>query len=112
MSYWQDGDLPYCLSFGDCLNDQMSTDDDRTQCAEKKKSARELYRQSDRRFSAKLVPTFADRGASHGKRNGSPWPYSQISRPGPLLFLPSSSSIVLKRLCGRRSRPTTSQKIW
>jgi hypothetical protein len=31
---------------------------------------------------------------------------------GPLLFLPSSSSIVLTRLSGPRSRPTTSQKIW
>jgi hypothetical protein len=29
-----------------------------------------------------------------------------------LLFLPSSSSIVLTRLSGLRSRPTTSQKIW
>jgi hypothetical protein len=27
-----------------------------------------------------------------------------------LLFLPSSSSVVLTRLCGLRSRPTTSQK--
>jgi hypothetical protein len=30
-----------------------------TPCPE---SARELYRQSDRRLSAKLIPTFADRG--------------------------------------------------
>jgi hypothetical protein len=34
----------------------------------------ELYRQSGRRRLAKLVPTFADRGVSHGQRNGSPWP--------------------------------------
>jgi hypothetical protein len=34
-----------------------------------------------------------------------------VSRPKPLLFLPSSSSIVLTRLSGPRSRPTTSQKI-
>jgi hypothetical protein len=39
-------------------------------------------------------------------------PYSRISRPEPLLFLPSSSSVVLTRLGGPRSRPTTSQKIW
>jgi len=37
-------------------------------------SARELYRQSGRRRSAKLVPTFADRGVSRGQRNGSPQP--------------------------------------
>jgi hypothetical protein len=42
----------------------------------------------------------------------TPRPYSRFSRPGPLLFLPSSSSIVLTRLSGPRSRPTTSQKIW
>jgi hypothetical protein len=35
------------------------------------KSASELYRQSDSRLSAKLVPTFADRGVSRGQRGGS-----------------------------------------
>jgi hypothetical protein len=38
--------------------------------------------------------------------------YSRLSRPEPLLFLSSSSSVVLTRLSGLRSRPTTSQKIW
>jgi hypothetical protein len=41
-------------------------------------------------------------------------PYGRIlgfSRPEPLLFLPSSSSIVLTRLSGPRPRPITSQKI-
>jgi hypothetical protein len=33
-------------------------------------------------------------------------------RPEPLVFLPSSSSVILTRLSGPRSRPTTSQKIW
>jgi hypothetical protein len=47
-----------------------------------------------------------------GQRDGFLLPYSRLSRPEPLLFLPSSSSIVLKRLSGPRSRPTTSQKIW
>jgi hypothetical protein len=61
---------------------------------------RELYRPSDRRLSTKLVPTFTDTGVSRGQRNGSP------------LFPPSSSSVVLTRLSGPRSRPTTSQKIW
>jgi hypothetical protein len=34
-------------------------------------SASELYRLSDCRLSAKLVPTFADRGMSHGQCGGS-----------------------------------------
>jgi hypothetical protein len=40
----------------------------------------EQYRLNDHRLSAKLVPTFADRGVSRGQRNGSPRPYSRISR--------------------------------
>jgi hypothetical protein len=55
---------------------------------------------------AKLVPTFVV------STNGSLRPYSRISKPEPLLFLPSSSSLVLMRLSGTRSRPTTFQKIW
>jgi hypothetical protein len=61
-------------------------------------------------MSTKLVPTFADRGCRvvsatdpHGRILG-------FLDPEPLLFLPSSSSIVLTRLSGPRSRPTTSQK--
>jgi hypothetical protein len=49
---------------------------------------------------------------SRGQRNGSPQPYSQFSRPKLLFFLSSISSVVLTRLSGSRSRPTTSQKIW
>ena len=41
-------------------------------------SASELYRQSGRRWSAKLVPTFADRGVSRGQRNGSPRPLISV----------------------------------
>jgi hypothetical protein len=41
----------------------------KTSCLE---SASELYRPSDPRLSAKLVPTFADRGVSHGQCGGSP----------------------------------------
>jgi sulfatase maturation enzyme AslB (radical SAM superfamily) len=44
-----------------------------------------------------------------GQRDGSVRPYSRLSRPEPLLFLPSSLSIVLTRLSEPRSRPTTSQ---
>jgi hypothetical protein len=44
-------------------------------------SASELYRPSGRSLSAKLVPTFADRGVSRSQRKGSPRPYSRFSRP-------------------------------
>jgi hypothetical protein len=47
-----------------------------------------------------------------GQRDESPRPYSQISRPKPLPLLSSSSSVVLTRLSGPCSIPTTSQKIW
>jgi hypothetical protein len=46
-----------------------------------------------------------------GQRDGSLRRYSRLSRPEPLLFLSSSSSVVITRLSGPRSRPT-SQKIW
>jgi hypothetical protein len=41
-----------------------------------------------------------------------PYVSRPVSRPEPLLFLPSSSSIVLTSLSEPRSRPTNSQKIW
>jgi hypothetical protein len=49
--------------------------------------------------------------ASRGQSDGFLRPYSRLSRPEPLLFLPGSSSVVLMRLSGACSRPTT-QKIW
>jgi hypothetical protein len=42
------------------------------------KFASELYRQSGRRRSAKLVLTFAVRGVSRGQRNGSPRPLISV----------------------------------
>jgi hypothetical protein len=56
--------------------------------------ASELYRPSDRRVSAKLMPTFADRGCRVVSAR-IPIPYSRLSRPETSLFLPSSSSVVL-----------------
>jgi hypothetical protein len=53
---------------------------------------------SDRRLSTMLVSTFADRWVSRGQRGGSPTAVILFSRPEPLLFLSSSSSIVLTRL--------------
>jgi hypothetical protein len=63
-------------------------------------------------LSAYLVPTFVDRGVSRGQRGGSLTAVNSISRSEPLLLLSSSSSIVVTRLSGPRSRPTTSQNIW
>jgi len=37
-------------------------------------------RQNGRRRSAKLVPTFPDRGVSRGQRNGSPRPLISVYR--------------------------------
>jgi hypothetical protein len=75
-------------------------------------SASELRRPSDLRFLARLVLTFADRGCCVVSATDSPGRYSRFSRPEPLLFIPVSSSVVLTRLSGPRSRPTASQKIW
>jgi hypothetical protein len=65
---------------------------------------RELYRPIYRCLSAKLVPTFVDRGVPRGQRDGSLRLYSRFSRPESLLFLPSSSSIVPTRLSTRYRR--------
>jgi hypothetical protein len=62
------------------------------------------------RLSAKLVPSFAD--LPRGQCDGSLRPYSRFFRRDPLFFLPSSSSVVLTRLSGPRSRPTISEKMW
>jgi hypothetical protein len=75
-------------------------------------SASELYRPSDRRLSAKLMPTFAARecrvvsvtdpcGRILGFLDHSRYFFFQVAR-----------SAVVARLSGHRSRPTTSQKIW
>jgi hypothetical protein len=73
--------------------------------------ASELYRPSDRRLSAKLAPTFADRGCHVVIVTD---PYGRI-----LGFLGRSRyfsskllSIVLTRLSEPYSRPSTSQKTW
>jgi hypothetical protein len=61
-------------------------------------SASELYRPSDRRLSAKWLPTFADRECHVVSVTD---PYCRI-----LGFLSSSSLVGLTRLSGPRSRPT------
>ena len=90
----------------------------------------ELYRQSGRHRSAKSVPTFADRGVSHGQRNGSPRPFLiSFSRPEPLLFIhvapqltsrgwvdPVPDPLLLRKSgsAGNRTRDLCicSQKLW
>jgi hypothetical protein len=75
-------------------------------------SVSELYRPRDRLFSAKLVPTFVDRGCHVVSATD---PYGHILGfldRSCYFFLPSSSSVVLMRLSGPHSRPITSQKIW
>jgi hypothetical protein len=70
-------------------------------------SASELYRPRDRRMSANLVPTFANRGC-HVVRATDPYGRSfRFPRPEPLLFNSSSSRIILTRLSWPGSRPTT-----
>jgi hypothetical protein len=60
----------------------------------------------------KLVPTSAGKACCVDNARGPYDGYTQFYRPEPLLFLPSSFSIILTRLSGPRSTPTTSRKIW
>jgi hypothetical protein len=66
-------------------------------------------RLSDRRLSAKLEPTFADRGVRATDPYGRILGFLDRSR---YFFLSSSSSIIPMRLSRPHSRPTTSQKLW
>jgi hypothetical protein len=72
----------------------------------------ELYRPSDRRLSAKLVPTLADRGCRVVSATNLPQSLISVFYTGAATVLSSSSSIILTRLSGPHSRPTTSEKIW
>jgi hypothetical protein len=63
-------------------------------------------------LSTKLVPILADKGC---RLVSATDPHSRnlgFLDPEPLLFHSSRSSVILTRLSGPRSRPTTSQKIW
>jgi hypothetical protein len=66
---------------------------------------------SERHLSTKLMPNSVDRGCHMVSVTG-PYGRNMFSRLELLLFLQSSSSIVLTRLSGPRSRPTTPQEIW
>jgi hypothetical protein len=67
-------------------------------------SASELYRPSDRSLSTKSVPTFANRGCHVVSVTD---PYGRILD---FLDLSTSSSILLMRLSGPRSRPLLLRK--
>jgi hypothetical protein len=57
-----------------------------------------------------LVPTLVDRGCRVVRATNPHGRLFLFSRPKPILFHSSSSSIILTRLSGPRLRPTTSQK--
>jgi hypothetical protein len=83
----------------------------------KKKPSRALARQ--RTMPTKRPPlvgevsaSFSGQRVSRGQRNESPRPLISVFKTGAATFLSSSSSVILTRLSGPRSRPTTSQKIW
>jgi hypothetical protein len=70
-------------------------------------------------FSTKYVfifssykTNFCGQSVPCGQRDRSIWPYSLFSIPELLLFHPNSASIVITKLGGPCSRPTTSYKIW
>jgi hypothetical protein len=72
----------------------------------------ERTRLTERSLVGVVSANFCGLRVSRGQRGGSLRRHSRLSRPEPLLFLPSSSSVVLTRLSGPRSRPTTSQETW
>jgi hypothetical protein len=70
-------------------------------------SASKLYRPSDRRLSAKLVPTFVDRGC-HVVSAADPYGRNlDFLDQSHYFFFSSNSSVVLMKLSGPCSRPTS-----
>jgi hypothetical protein len=62
------------------------------------------------RMSSNLVSTFADRGVARSAQRNPMAVNLDFLDPEPLLLHSSSSSVILPRLSGPRSTPTTSQK--
>jgi hypothetical protein len=62
-------------------------------------------------FVDEVSANFCEYRVRRGQRDGSVWTYSPLSRPLPILYLPTSSSIIFARLGGPSSRPSTYQKI-
>jgi hypothetical protein len=67
-------------------------------------SASELYRLSDSSWPVNLVSTLADTRLLRGQCNGSPLPLISVFKTGDTTSHSSSSSVILTRLCGPRSR--------
>jgi hypothetical protein len=63
-------------------------------------------------MSAKLVPALRTEGAEWSAQRIPTAIFLDFLDLEPLLFHSSSYSVILTRLSGPRSRPTTSQKIW
>jgi hypothetical protein len=57
-----------------------------------------------------LVPTFSDRGVPRDQGNGSPPPLNSIFYTEAATLHSSSTSVILMRMRGPRSRPTASQR--
>jgi hypothetical protein len=106
--------IPQPLNSGVCYGNTKAEYHERTKNKTKKKtqtpwseSASELYRLSDRRLSASLVPIFA--GVAQSARR---IPYGRnlgfLDRSRYFFFQVAT----LTRLSGPRSRPTISQKMW
>jgi hypothetical protein len=70
-------------------------------------SASKLYRPNDRRLSAKRLPTCADRGCHVVSVTDPSGRILSVFLTGAAAFPSSSSSVVLTKLSGPRSRPTT-----
>jgi hypothetical protein len=70
-------------------------------------SASELYRPSDRRMSAKWLPTCVDRRRHVVSMTDPSGHISRFSRQEPLLFYQVAPQFVLTRLSAPCSRPTT-----
>jgi hypothetical protein len=73
---------------------------------------KQLYRLSDRRLSAKLVPTFADESVTWSVQRIPTAVNLSFLDPEPLLFRSSSSSVVLTRLSGPRLSSIIIILIW
>jgi hypothetical protein len=73
-----------------------------------------------RTISTERLPLVGEVSANFLRTEGIAWSVQRIPTavnldfldPEPILFLSRSSSVILMRLSGPHSRPTTSQKIW
>jgi hypothetical protein len=77
-----------------------------------RESACELYRQSDPRLSAKLVPTFADRECYVVSVTDPQGHILVFLDRRSFVFFQVAPQLYSTRLSGLRYRPTNSQKIW